>query len=309
MNNSTTEKISPFFSICIDLYNREKTIEDVLISVKNQTFKDFELIIVDNGSTDKSLQICQNFFENYPDITSRIYIEEKKENEITGWNSPIKKAKGRFIAICEGDDYYSPNHLQDAYDTVSKINNVGLYIAGSKLEKFNDIDIPDKKELLHKLVTFQWCPVPSCTIFLRQDEENKVILYNEEYQWAAESPLYIKFLESNYKIVINNSQNYVTRGFRFYLKNDYHISDMIKFRTEYKNLYNSEEAEIADLKIFKTIIQLLLFNLVFGVLNKNLFKLTQRYFKLNKSYLIEIAKITPNTILNATKQRIKVIIK
>lgn len=309
MNNSSTKKISPFFSICIDLHNREKTIEDVLISVKNQIFKDFELIIVDNGSTDKSLQICENFFKNNPDITPRIYIEEKKENEIAGWNSPIKKAKGKFIAICEGDDYYSPNHLQDAYNIISKINNVGLYIAGSKLENFNDIDIPNKKQLLHKLITFQWCPVPSCTVFLRQNEESKNFLYNEEYQWAAEGPLYLEFLESNYKVVINNSQNYVSRGFRFYLKNDYHVFDMIKFRTEYKNLYKSGEAEIADLKIFKTILHLLLFNLVFGILNRNLLKLTKKYFKLKKSYLIEIAKITPNTIINASKQKIKAMIK
>jgi glycosyltransferase involved in cell wall biosynthesis len=309
MNEPLHEPATPFFSICIDLYNREKTIEEVLISVRNQIFTNFELIIVDNGSTDRSLEICEMFLKKNPQIHSRIYVEERKVNEIAGWNSPIKKAKGKFIAICEGDDYYNPYHLQDAFQILNKNKDYGLYVAGSKLEKFTKFETPSKVKLLSELITFQWCPAPSCTIFLRQIEKNLDTLYNEEYKWAAETHLYLTFLKSNYEIVVNNSQNYVLRGFRFYLKNDYHIIDMIKFRNENSSLYSSLQAEIADLKIFKNALHLFLFNLIFGILNKNLAQLIRRYFRLNKIYVIEIAKIAPRTILNATKQRIKIAIK
>jgi glycosyltransferase involved in cell wall biosynthesis len=309
MNKPFDEQSLPFFSICIDLYNREDTIKKVLTSICNQTFTNYELIIVDSGSTDKSLEICKEFLEKNSRINSKVYVEDKKENEIVGWNSPIRKARGEFIAICEGDDYFSPNHLQDAYNILSKNKNLGLYIAGSKLQNFSEIEIPSKEELLHKLLSFQWCPAPSCTIFLRQIEKEAITLYDEGYQWAAESPLYLRFLKSNYQIVINNSQNYVTRGFRFYLKNDYHIKDMIKFKSENKNLYNSLESENADLKIFNSAIHLLVFNMIFGIMNKNLFKLVKEYFKPKKRYFFEIVKNTPNTVLNAIKQRIKVIVQ
>ena len=86
----------PFFSIIIPLYNKELFIKATINSVLNQTFNDFELIIVDDGSTDNSHQIVSKYQD------SRILlIKQENQGVSEARNSGIKLSKSNYIAFLE----------------------------------------------------------------------------------------------------------------------------------------------------------------------------------------------------------------
>lgn len=103
-----------FFSICIPTYNRSKTILRTLKSLEIQEFKNFEVIVVDDGSTDDTEYIINNYIEN-----SNLNIKYfKKENggKHTALNIGIEKAKGEFFLILDSDDWL----IEDALNTIHR---------------------------------------------------------------------------------------------------------------------------------------------------------------------------------------------
>jgi len=112
----------PFFSIVIPLYNKENYIEDTLKSVVNQNFKDFEIIIVDDGSVDASLQIVENFDK----IPLRI-LRQKNQGVSVARNHGIKNAEGRYIALLDADDIWFPNHLSEIKKAIHQFPNESIF--------------------------------------------------------------------------------------------------------------------------------------------------------------------------------------
>lgn len=124
----------PFFSVIIPLYNKEEQIEKTLNSVLNQTFKDFEIIIFDDGSTDLSLSKVKQFKDN------RIFIySQNNKGAAYTRNVAIEKAKSKYIALIDADDFWFPNHLETHYESIKAIpkgqlfsNAYSLKIASTK---------------------------------------------------------------------------------------------------------------------------------------------------------------------------------
>ena len=96
-------------SIIIPVYNIEKYVERCLNSVKRQTYQNFEAIIVDDGSTDSSLSICQNFAKK--DARFKVF-HQKNLGLSAARNFGIKKATGEFLAFLDGDDEILPEFLK-----------------------------------------------------------------------------------------------------------------------------------------------------------------------------------------------------
>ena len=89
-------------SVIVPVYNAEKYLSDCIDSILNQTLKEIELILINDGSTDNSLQICREKASK----DSRVKIINKK-NEGQGYarNIGIDRAKGEFITFVDSDDY------------------------------------------------------------------------------------------------------------------------------------------------------------------------------------------------------------
>ncbi|WP_051555473.1 glycosyltransferase family 2 protein [Anaerovibrio lipolyticus] len=105
------------FSIITPCYNSEKTIARTLNSVLNQTFKDFEYIIIDGGSTDKTLDIINGYRNKFKNNLT--VISEPDEGIYDAMNKGIRMAKGNIVGIVNSDDYYEPKCLKviaDHYD-------------------------------------------------------------------------------------------------------------------------------------------------------------------------------------------------
>ena len=101
---------NPLVSICCITYNHDNYIRDALEGfIMQKTDFEFEIIIHDDASTDLTATIIREFENNHPDVFTCIY---QKENQ---WSKGIKpsptyvwpKAKGKYIALCEGDDYWT----------------------------------------------------------------------------------------------------------------------------------------------------------------------------------------------------------
>ena len=94
----------PKFSVIIPAYNMEKDIKKTLDSVKKQTFKDYEVIVIDDGSTDKTVEVAKKF-----DVK---VIEHKHAGLSVVRNAAIKEAKGDYLVLLDSDDWWDKNLLK-----------------------------------------------------------------------------------------------------------------------------------------------------------------------------------------------------
>ena len=106
-------------SIVVPIYNTEQYIPKCIESLINQTYKNLEIILVDDGSTDNSFNIC----EKYQKEDERIKLFHKENGGVSSArNYGIKKATGKYICFCDSDDYYSLKALTIMTDTIRDSN-------------------------------------------------------------------------------------------------------------------------------------------------------------------------------------------
>lgn len=107
----------PLFSILIPVYNVEKYLEQCIESVLQQSWKDYEIIITDDGSTDNSGAICDYYGERYSFI--RVYHQENKGLMMTR-KQGIQKAEGRYCLFLDSDDYYDSALLERVAECIGR---------------------------------------------------------------------------------------------------------------------------------------------------------------------------------------------
>lgn len=98
------------YSILVPVYNVEKFLHQCLDSLVSQTFRDFEVILADDGSTDCSGQICDEYAERYPKLF-RVF-HKKNEGLLLTRRFSLKQAKGEYILFVDSDDYVAPQLLE-----------------------------------------------------------------------------------------------------------------------------------------------------------------------------------------------------
>ncbi|MEM7166542.1 MAG: glycosyltransferase [Planctomycetota bacterium] len=111
----------PTVSVIVPLYNVERFVEKAIRSVLEQTFADFELLIVDDGSTDNSVQICRGV----EDPRIRILSQENR-GVAEARNHGIRAARGEFVALLDADDMWVPEKLQQHVEQLRAHSNVGI---------------------------------------------------------------------------------------------------------------------------------------------------------------------------------------
>lgn len=111
----------PFFSVIIPLYNKANFIAKTLKSVQDQSFNDFEVIVVNDGSTDKSLDIVEQIQDDRIQI-----INQDNLGASSARNRGVKQANAKWIALLDADDIWFKNHLEELYITIQKLKNVDI---------------------------------------------------------------------------------------------------------------------------------------------------------------------------------------
>ena len=120
------------FSIIIPLYNKAPYIAKAIQSVAAQTYQEFELIVIDDGSTDESLEklrvLSSELGEKNPEFVAKLKIIEQQNSGVsTTRNQGVAMAKYNYIAFLDADDWWEPNYLSEMKLLIEKYPQAGIY--------------------------------------------------------------------------------------------------------------------------------------------------------------------------------------
>lgn len=121
----------PLISIIVTVYNNEKCLVKCLDSVINQTYTNIEIIIINDGSTDESLKICEEYSQRDQRI---ILVSQINKGVSEARNAGLEKVNGSYITFVDSDDWVEPDFIETLYNTL-KVNDVDLSQCGFFIHK------------------------------------------------------------------------------------------------------------------------------------------------------------------------------
>lgn len=152
----------PFFSVVLTTYNRAALLKRALDSLVNQTETDWEAIIIDDGSTDKTPLLIEPYLQNGHSIQ---YIYQKNAGYAMAKNSGIFLSKGKFITFLDSDDEYSPGHLQTRKEIL--LNHPETEFLYGGVEVLGNQFVPDRFDY-NKMISLSECVIGGTFFIKRQ---------------------------------------------------------------------------------------------------------------------------------------------
>jgi glycosyltransferase involved in cell wall biosynthesis len=187
--------ISPIVTVVMSVYNGASFLKESVMSILNQSFKDFEFIIINDGSTDNSLDILNEF----QDTRIKIIDNVKNKGLIYSLNLGLKEAKGDYIVRMDADDISLPTRIEKQVFFMQKHPEVG--ICGSYIESFGEnikkkvLKYPLNYEMNEAQLLFSPC-VGHPSVIMRQSIISKFNLYYEsQYKNVEDYAYWIKALK------------------------------------------------------------------------------------------------------------------
>lgn len=218
----------PLISICIAVYNLEIYIKQCLESILSQEFKDYEILLYDNGSSDRSIEICEEYAKKY---SSHIRFTALDKPTIIGrpWRMGVKEMKGHYFMVVDGDDYITEGSLQRIADIIMSNNCdiiMGTFICDTELgmpnfkdaffkeQRINNVSYEKAIEYLATLPNFhsvQWRYILSNKI-LSKEFRNKKQNENDDIS------LFGRYNDTLHVCMIFNSANSI-----FFMKEPFYV--------------------------------------------------------------------------------------
>ena len=204
-------------SIIIPVYNAEKYIEKCLYSIKKQTYSNYEIIIVDDGSKDNSLKMCKKFKNENKNIILKIFTQ-KNEGPSSARNRGIANAKGDYITFVDSDDYLEENLLEALLNCCKKDTMIRSNYKTFKNNKiFNNKTERGKilvGDFIEKILanSFPGC-VWGClfeTKIIKKMKFSSELHFMEDTLFLVEylnNIKYVKFVEANYYYCLSNNNS------------------------------------------------------------------------------------------------------
>lgn len=123
---------TPLVSVIIPNYNHARFLDERIHSVLNQTYQNFEVIILDDKSTDNSVEVINKYKDN-PHVSHIVVNEVNSGSTFKQWHKGFELAKGEWIWIAESDDYCDEDLLQELMDRIKGGKNVAVVYCSSQL--------------------------------------------------------------------------------------------------------------------------------------------------------------------------------
>lgn len=119
-------------SVVIPLYNKEKSVRATLESVLAQTYTDYEVIIVNDGSTDNSVAVCEDIINSLtPSSDNSLRIFSKPNGGVSSArNFGVEKSRGEYVAFLDGDDLWKPTYLEEVVRLIKDFPGAAIYGLG-----------------------------------------------------------------------------------------------------------------------------------------------------------------------------------
>lgn len=196
-----------FFSIVIPVYNSKDTIIRCLESCLNQSYKFFEIIVVDDCSVDSTIEIIQNYKIVDSTISISIVKLEKNQGAAVARNKGISLAKGDYIALLDSDDYFFLKKLEIINEILTNNPDIDLLGHNHSIDKdhFEDntyigmIDESLKQINCSKLLFKNFAVTPSIVF-----KKNIALTFNETMRYTEDHDFFLRVCFDNYKIYYLN---------------------------------------------------------------------------------------------------------
>ena len=181
----------PKITVLLPVYNRDDYLCQAIKIVLGQNFKDFELLIINDGSTDKSVEIVNSFKDN----RIRLVNNEKNLGLIKTLNKGIELAKGKYIARMDSDDICLGNRLGNQYNFMEA--NPSITISGGWFRRINGkpgpvVKVATNPEEIKALLFFHTPIAHPTLIFNRENMLKHKLYYNESYKHAEDFELWVR---------------------------------------------------------------------------------------------------------------------
>lgn len=172
------------FSVVIPLYNRADLFRETMVSIHRQTYRDFEVVIVDDGSTDNSAQVAKACIDEFGMIGKVLTIENSGHGAAR--DHGILNSNGRFIVPIDSDDLWLPGYLNQVQEAINKCENPERSLIFSDFIQFFENGEPDclkSKTLVHAL-NLKWQELDK-EIFELQSDLFGYLVYEQPIFWGA----------------------------------------------------------------------------------------------------------------------------
>ena len=167
------------FSVLIPVYNAEKYLDECLGSIFKQTCKNFEIILIDDGSTDNSATICDRYQKDFPDIVR--VIHQENQGQLVSRCNAIKAAQSDYCIFMDADDLIVENALETLNGTIDKYNSPDMVVYSFYYEYENG-----EKKRAQKLCE-------DATLF---DNNNKIECYKKFYECTLLNNVWTKCVKT-----------------------------------------------------------------------------------------------------------------
>ena len=185
-------------SVIVLTYNRAHMVSEAIDSILNQTFKDFELIVVDNESVDNTEEVIKS----YTDERIRYFRHQNNGLVAVNRNYGISKANGEYIAFCDDDDLWMPEKLERQVKLLDLNKELGLVYSDSYIMDENgnlerDTSLSSSRLLRGNVFDklFQSNFIPMLTVMIRREVLSKVGGFDPKYIIAQDYDLWLRIAE------------------------------------------------------------------------------------------------------------------
>lgn len=184
----------------IPLYNKQLSIKSTIQSVLNQRFKDFEIIVVDDGSTDDSAKVVESISDN-----RILLISQSNQGVSSARNCGIKMANNQWIAFLDGDDLWRANHLDEIYKMMTGFPNEKVYVTSFDYSDARKTFRHLPKRPIYRIENYfkQAAKEPlmwTSIVVINKDCFDRIGLFNVSLNRGEDTDLWVR-LARNYNIV------------------------------------------------------------------------------------------------------------
>ena len=238
----------PTISIVIPVYNTQEYIGKCFDSLLNQTYSDFEMILVNDGSTDNSEQVCLSYVEK----DTRIKLINKENGGLADTrNTGMASATGKYISFIDGDDYLEPDYLEkciskleetDADMVIFDVNQLHVSTGYTEVltnpyDENNTYTLKENPEMITKILNAAWNKVYKLSLF-----KDNNIEYPKGFQYEDLGTTYRLLAKANkiafvnkplYNYLVDRPENLTSK----FDKRTYNVMDMMDININfYKQL-------------------------------------------------------------------------
>lgn len=210
---------TPMVSVVMPVYNREHLVAESIQSILNQTYKDFEFILVDDGSTDNTLQVLQKFQQQ--DKRIKIISHPNNQGVSTARNTAQNAAQGKYLLILDSDDIMYPSGMETLVTAMEENPSYHLLNANIRREKKNftvsqtssPYQISPQEGIFPVCMLFYSCYVNSGVIIRRDFIVKNQITYNPQYTIGEDYDYFLQcILAGAHMGTLQNVLTIVRRG-------------------------------------------------------------------------------------------------